>query len=307
MNNKAIKIINLQRFMLMILFFLFIVFVLVGCVPKMHHATNHIKIVSSLDFYGEVAKIVVGDKGSVTSIIDKPNIEPHEYEPTTNTAKTVNSANIVIYNGLGYDSWMPRLVADNQATTQVNVAKTIAHKQYGENEHLWYNPKTMSKLAEYLARVFSRYQPKNKAFFHANARHYQQSLKPITKIINKLKHGSHDNLVNTSEPVFDYSLKAMGYKINNNHFAQAIQNGTDPSPKDIQQMNHDIKTHKIAFFVLNKQETNEITDSIVHKCYRSGIPVLKVTESKPNGKNYKQWMISQYEELAKIQQKENNK
>ncbi len=192
----------------------------------------------------------------------------------------------MIYNGLGYDAWMPRLAADNRAATQVNVAQSIAHKQNGANEHLWYNTQTMSHLASYLERVFSRDQPKNKAIFQANARHYQQSLQPIKRLVNQLKRGSHGQLVNASEPVLDYALTAMGYKINNNHFAQAVQNDTDPSAKDIQQMDRDIKTHKIAFFVLNEQETNEITDGIVKQCHRFGIPVLKVTESKPAGKTY---------------------
>ncbi|WP_369473055.1 metal ABC transporter solute-binding protein, Zn/Mn family [Secundilactobacillus kimchicus] len=91
---------------------------------------------------------------------------------------------------------------------------------------------------------------KIRLFFQANARRYQQSLQPIKRLVSQLKRGSHGKLVNTSEPVFDYALTAMGYKINNNHFAQAVQNDTDPSPKDIQQMDHDIKTHKIAFFCL---------------------------------------------------------
>ncbi len=65
------------------------------------------------------------------------------------------------------------------------------------------------------------------------------------------------------------------------------------------------KPIKSLFFVLNAQETNEITDGIVKQCQRFGIPVLKVTESKPVGKTYQQWMMSQYQELAKIQQKAN--
>ncbi|WP_288527865.1 metal ABC transporter solute-binding protein, Zn/Mn family [uncultured Secundilactobacillus sp.] len=290
-----------QHFVLTGFGLMFIGLFLVSCAPKPHHASHRIEVVSSLDFYGEVAQSVVGDKGHVTSIINRPSIEPHEYEPTTNTAKIVSDADVVIYNGLGYDDWMPRLAADNRAATQVNVAQSIAHKQNGANEHLWYNTQTMSHLAIYLARVFSRDQPKNKAIFQANARHYQQSLQPIERLVNQLKRGSHGQLVNASEPVFDYALTAMGYKINNNHFAQAVQNDTDPSPKDIQQMDRDIKTHKIAFFVLNAQETNEITDGIVKQCHRFDIPVLKVTESKPAGKTYQQWMLAQYQALAKIQ------
>lgn len=278
-----------------------IMLTLTGC-NSSHKTTNgKLDIVSSLDFYGEVAQTVAGDKGQVTSIINKPSMEPHEYEPTTNTAKTVSDADVVIYNGLGYDSWMPRLAVDNADTTRVNVASDIAHAKDGDNEHLWYDTDVMIHLADYLASAFSKRQPQNAGVFRANARTYKRQLQPIVKLVNQLKKNSHGELVNASEPVFDYALKAMGYRINNNHFAQAVQNDTDPSPKDIRQMDSDIKHHKIAFFVLNKQETNAVTNDLLKLCRQQDVPVLKVTESKPAGQNYVQWMMSQYQALAKIQ------
>lgn len=67
----------------------FIAVLLVGCTSRTttSHDSHRINVVASLDFYGETAKAVLGDKGTVTSIIDKPSMEPHEFEPTTKTAK----------------------------------------------------------------------------------------------------------------------------------------------------------------------------------------------------------------------------
>lgn len=272
-----------------------------------HQNSHRINVVASLDFYGETAKAVLGNKGTVTSIIDRPSMEPHEFEPTTNTAKTVSNADVIIYNGLGYDAWMTRLAADNTDTTKINVAQSVMNKQDGDNEHIWYDMVTMPKLANRLAREFAKRQPQNKTYFKANAKRYIQSLKPLQQELVKLKRNSHGARVNVSEPVFDYALTAMGYKQNNNHYAQAVQNDTDPSPRDIKQMQSDIRHHKIAFFVVNTQEISRMTTNLLHLAKKSGVPIVRVTESQPTGENYESWMLGQFKQVERIQEKATQK
>lgn len=281
----------------------FIATMLAGCTSKTTapQHSHQINVVASLDFYGETAKAVLGDKGTVTSIIDKPSMEPHEYEPTTNTAKLVSKANVIVYNGLGYDTWMNRLSADNTGTTKINVAQGIMNKQNGDNEHIWYNLKTMPKLANALAEQFGKRQPQNKAYFKQNAKRYIQSLKPLDQKVAQLRRNSRQARVNVSEPVFDYSLTEMGYRQNNNHYAQAVQNDTDPSPKDIKQMQADIRHHKIAFFVVNTQEISKMTTNLLSLAKKSGVPIVRVTESQPAGTTYKTWMMRQFNEVQRAQ------
>lgn len=278
---------------------------LTGCQTQ-SAATRHphrINVVASLDFYGEAAKAVLGNKGTVTSIIDKPGMEPHEFEATTNTAKAVSNASVIVYNGLGYDSWMTRLAADNTGTAKINVAGDILRKRDGDNEHVWYDMQTMPKLANALAKQFAKQQPQNRAYFEANAKRYIKSLAPLKAEIAKLKKGSHHERVNVSEPVFDYALTAMGYRQNNNHYAQAVQNDTDPSPKDIKQMQADIKQRKITFFVVNTQEISKMTTNLLQLAQKSHVPVVRVTESQPANTTYEQWMMQQFKQIERIQQK----
>ena len=104
---------------------------------------DKIKVVTTTDFYGQVAEEVLGNKGKVTSIINNPSVDPHDYEPTTQTAKQVSNANIVIYNGLGYDSWITKL---SNGKKKIDVATDVMHAKDGDNEHLWYNSKQWVSL-----------------------------------------------------------------------------------------------------------------------------------------------------------------
>ena len=259
-------------------------------------ASDQINVVSTLDFYGEVADAVLGDHGNVTSLITSSSVDPHDFEPTTKTAKTVAKADLVIYNGAGYDDWVTKL---NPKKT-LSVASLMNVKD-GDNEHVWYDPETMSKLADRLVTEFSKLQPENKATFKKNAAKYKKSLTKLTTLLDKIKKNSNNQKVAVSEPVFDYSLQKMGYKISNTHFAQATEEGSDPSYSDIRKLQNDIKNKKIAFFVQNTQSDSSVIKNIVKLCKKYGVPVVKVTETLPKGKTYVTWLQSEYQAVLKAQ------
>ena len=81
---------------------------------------DQLKVVTTTDFYGEVAQAVLGSHGKVTPIITSPSVDPHDYEPTTKTAKLVAKADLAVYNGLEYDSWIKKLGAKTYTALDVS-------------------------------------------------------------------------------------------------------------------------------------------------------------------------------------------
>ena len=268
---------------------------------------SKIQVVASLDFYGEVAKAVGGNKVSVQSIINNPAVDPHDYEPTTKVGKSVASADLVVASGIGYDGWMDKVVKSaDKSKNYLRVADDLMNKKEGDNEHIWYDPRTMPKLANTLADKFAKKDPADKATFKANAKKYIASLDDLNTLINKLKSKVNGQLVDVSEPVFGYALDYLGYKVNDDHFSKSTEDGTDYSAKDIHGIETDIKEKKIAFFVNNIQASSKTVNQLVKLAEQNNVPVLKVTETLPKGKNYRTWMTSQYQQLEKIQDQAKN-
>lgn len=268
---------------------------------------SKIQVVASLDFYGEVAKAVGGNKVSVQSIINNPAVDPHDYEPTTKVGKSVASADLVVASGIGYDGWMDKVVKSaDKSKNYLRVADDLMNKKEGDNEHIWYDPRTMPKLANTLADKFAKKDPADKATFKANAKKYIASLDDLNTLINKLKSKVNGQLVDVSEPVFGYALDYLGYKVNDDHFSKSTEDGTDYSAKDIHGIETDIKEKKIAFFVNNIQASSKTVNQLVKLTEQNNVPVLKVTETLPKGKNYRTWMTSQYQQLEKIQDQATN-
>lgn len=260
-------------------------------------ATNKLNVVATTNFYGEIAHEVLGNHGRVTSIINSPNVDPHDFTPTTATAKKVAKAELVVENGIGYDSWINRL----QPRRTLSVGKLCgAHN--GDNEHLWYNTDNIRKYVDALTQQASQLMPKDASIFKQNARKYKQKLLKLDNKMHLISTKRTNSKVAVSEPVFDYALQKMGFKVIDNHFALAIEEGSDPSYTDIRDLQNDIKNHRIAFFVLNKQDESKVVDNIVQLCHMHHVPVLKVTETMPTDATYISWFNDELDQLAQIMQ-----
>lgn len=244
-----------------------------------------IRVVTGLNFYGEVAKHVAGQHGQVTSFINSSAVDPHDYQLGAKQAEEVAKSNVVIKNGVGYDNWMNKLVkaSGNQDAKVVNVGKIVGKKN-GDNEHLWYRPTTVKQLANALASQYSKLDPNHAKEYRANVHRYIASLKPLDQQIAKDKQqvNLQKKKVAVSEPVFDYALEDMGYQVMDKHFEKAVEDGTDPSPKDIHQLQQAIRKHQIAFFVDNTQASDRVVKNLVTLAEENNVPVLKVTETKPS-------------------------
>lgn len=265
-------------------------------------SNQKITIVASTDFYAEIAKTVAGEHGTATAIIKDANVSPEDYEPTTTVAKKVSGADIVLANGLGYDAWLNKLAKTSKNTKLIRVGEDVLNKKTGVNPHLWNDPETMSKTANYLATELGKKDPKNRDYYKKNAKKYVASLKPVNDLITKISKKADGQTVAQTEPVFEYMLDALGYKIMDTDFSEAIEEGNDPSPATLAALKSAITNHKIAFFVNNTQTSSSTVSNLIDLAKKNDIPVVNVTETIPNGENYVSWKLKELKAIEKVTQ-----
>lgn len=261
-------------------------------------SSDKISIVTSTNVYADIAKNIVGKYGTATAIITNSSTDPHDFEPTTADAKKMANADIIVANGLGYDSWMNKL-ASSVSKKPVLVGEDLMDLKKGDNPHIWYDLDMPTKYVDYLVKRLSKLDKKHAAYFKENGKKY---LAKVTKLkqLAKSADGKSKKPVYVSEPVFDYALEEAGYKIGDKEFEEAIENGTDPTPKMINQMTSAIKAKKIAFFVNNTQASSSTVKNFVKLAKENNIPVLNVRETIPNNTTYLAWMKENYQNLAKV-------
>jgi len=257
-----------------------------------------IAIVAAENFYGDVAEQVGGAKVKVTSILTNPDQDPHLFEASASTARSLAAARIVIYNGADYDPWMTKLLSASRGPGRVTieVAKLVG-KKAGDNPHLWYDPATMPAVAKALATQLAKLDPEHRGDYEARRDAFVTSLKPLDDKIATLRQQYSGVSITATEPVAGYLVEAIKLKMRNPRFQLAIMNNTEPSASEIAAFQKDLKTRAVKVLLYNSQTSEELTEKMRAIAKASGVPVVGVTETEPEGKKYQDWMLSELSAL----------
>jgi len=265
--------------------------------------TTVINAIGAENEYANVLSQIGGKYVHVSSILNNPNTDPHTFESSPSVASEVSAAQLIVQNGVGYDTFMNKIesASPNPKRKVIIVQNLLGLPDDTPNPHLWYSPKTMPAAAKAMAADLSALLPAHKALFQANLKKFDDSLAPWLNAIAAFKQKYPNTPVATTEPVADYMLQAAG---TNNltpfTFQADIMNGVDPSPQDIALQNGFFTQHKAKVFVYNQQVVDSLTTSIRETALKAGVPVVGVYETMPTpGFDYQSWMLAEVNALQK--------
>ena len=251
--------------------------------------TTVINAIGAENEYANVLSQIGGKYVHVTAILDNPNTDPHTFEASPQVAQEVSNAQLIVQNGVGYDSWMSKIESASPSSQRkvIVVQHVLGLPDSTPNPHLWYDPKTMPAAAKVMATDLSALQPGHAAYFRANLAKFDSSLTPWLTAIAQFKAAYPGTSAATTEPVADYLLTAMG--IDNRTpftFQSDIMNGVDPAPQDIALENSFFSKHQVKVFCYNEQVVDALTSSIRQNAGKDGVPVVGVYETMPTGYDY---------------------
>ncbi len=266
-------------------------------------ASGQVTAVGAENQYANVIGQIGGRYVRVTAIESNPNTDPHSFEASPSVANAVATAQLVVQNGIGYDTFMNKIeTAAPSSTRKVIVAQNLLGlPDSTPNPHLWYSPATMPAVAKAVTSDLSRMQPAHAGYFAANLRRFDASLRPWYQALARFKAAHPGTPVAVTEPVGDYMLQAAGAKILTPFTMQAdIMNGVDPSPQGVSLQDALFSGHRVKALVYNQQVTDSLTQSFLSQAGKDGIPVVGVYETMPTpGYDYQSWMLAEVQALQK--------
>ena len=259
-----------------------------------------IAVVAAENFYGDVITQIGGNHVAVTSILSNPDEDPHLFEASPSTARALAAAKLVVYNGVDYDPWMEKLLAANRADGRtVLVVGDLVQRKSGDNPHLWYNPATMPAVAQAVTQTLVTLDPTNKADYEHGRDAFVASWQPFQKKVAALHQKFAGIEVTATEPVAGYLCGALGLKSRNQEFQLAIENDSEPTPKQVAAFENDLKTHAVKVLFYNNQATDDLAKRMQDMAQANKIPVVGVSETEPPNTKYQNWMSGELDALEK--------
>lgn len=267
-------------------------------------ASAPVSVVASTNVYGDIAKTVGGSAVTVTSIIDNPDKDPHEYQAHAQTRLALSKAKLVIENGGGYDDFVDVMLESASSKPMViNVVDlSVRNRQPAGvefNEHVWYDLTAVMKLATQLATDLSAAAPEQAATIKANADAFSGRLLRLQQQEAAIKAEHAGDQVAITEPVPMYLLQAAGL-VNKTpgKFSEAIEEDTDAPPAILKETEALFDKHQVKLLAYNEQTTGPQTEAVLAAAKRNNIPVVPVTETLPAGQTYLSWMQANLEAVS---------
>jgi zinc/manganese transport system substrate-binding protein len=283
-----------------------LVLALAGCsaAPAHNSGDGVLRVVASTNVYGDIAATIGGGTVEVTSLIDDPAQDPHEFEANGRVQLALSRADVVIVNGGGYDDFATTMLEASGNTT-ARVINAVDLSGYdaeaaGFNEHVWYDYPTMRTVAKAIAAALDIADPSHTGMYDGRADGVVTELDALIQLEGSIAAAAHGAGAIVTEPVPLYALEASGLdNLTPPDFSAAIEEGTDVPPALLQSVLNLIGDGSADVVLYNQQTGGAQTDAVLDVATDNRVPAIGVFETVPDGLDYFSWQNAFLQDLLR--------
>ena len=224
-----------------------------------------LRVVASFSILADMVREVGGPAVAVTALVG-PDADAHVYTPSPADVKRVAGAQLLVFNGLGFEGWLQRLVKASGYRGKVLLASqgvkplqevALGGKDHGghdhgsQDPHAWQNLSLGRQYVENIRAALVQALPAQAAAITQRARDYQAQLQALD---TELRSGlaavpQAQRRVITTHDAFAYLGANYGIEF---LAAQGWNSGSEPSARDVAQLIRQIRTQRVrAVFMEN--------------------------------------------------------
>jgi len=246
--------------------------------------STEISVMTSFYPLYEFTKQVGQDKVHV-SLLVPPGIEPHDWEPTINELQKMYEANLIVINGIGFESWVDDIDTINSGVMIVDTSAGISLINIDHSNvdpHIWLNPVMAKIQVTNIVNALIKIDPTNEKFYRDNAKSYQAKLDSLdTKIKNELSACKKDFI--TFHNAFSYF--SIQYDLNQHTIIRSNDSHSEPTLKTLEQIINLAKKFNIDV-IFAEEALDTRTSQVIANEIGAKVLVLSPIEVGDENSNY---------------------
>jgi len=177
--------------------------------------SGRLRVVATTTQVQDFVRVVGGNRVDVVGLL-KPNVDPHDYEPSPADTDAVARARVIVRSGVGIDRWLDPLIRSAETDGTVVDASTGVElrKLHGQPDpHIWHDPRNAEKMAITVERALVRADPAGGSIYARNLATYLNELGALdVEIQSSLAPLTNRKLV-TDHDAFGYYAARYGLQI----------------------------------------------------------------------------------------------
>lgn len=211
-------------------------------------------IVTTTTYLGDLCEQIGGDCVDVIKLCG-PGVDPHVYVPTAQDVKSFESADVVVYNGVGMEGQMARILGKLEASgakifcaeSSIPTDKLLQFDEDGTmvvDPHVWNDIDIWKGVAQGLTAKLSSLYPEQAATFQANLASYEKELDELKAYIESrvAELSEEKRFLITSHDAFSYFAHAFKLEV---MALQGLSTATEAGTKDISDLAEVIIAHNL--------------------------------------------------------------
>ncbi|WP_422742661.1 zinc ABC transporter substrate-binding protein AztC [Micromonospora sp. WMMD754] len=233
----------------------------------------HSRIVVTTNILGDVVNEIVGDEAGV-SVLMKPNADPHSFAISAREAHTMQTADLVVYNGLGLEEGVLRHVeaAKAEGVHTVEVGTRIDSMEYRDGDaaglpdpHFWTDPARVATAVRVLAdEIVDHVDGVDTRVVRERADAYAKKLGELDADLTRRFAAipAERRVLVTNHHVFGYLADRYDFRV----VGAIIPSGTtlaSPSSSDLASLVTAIRTHRVPAIFVDTSQPARLAEVLV--------------------------------------------
>ena len=196
-----------------------------------------IDVVASFSILGDMVEQVAGDRANITTIVGA-DADAHLYTPNAGDAVAVTEADLIITNGMGFETWSATLIETSGTKATIAVATAGIEPLLVDGEvdpHAWNSLTNGIIYVNNIEAALSAASPADAPMFKKNADAYRAELMALhNRALSDIARLPADKrVVVTAHDAFGYLASAYGLSF---LAPQGIDTEAEPSAKELAEL-----------------------------------------------------------------------
>lgn len=252
--------------------------VLTGCgndTAESDNGNGKLDVVTTTGMIGDLVENIGGKHVEVTSLMG-PGVDPHLYKATQGDVKTLDSADMIFYNGLHLEGKMTdifEMMSKDKPTIAVTEDfKENQLRKVGASEHdphVWFDVKLWIVAAEAVKKELIAKDPDHEAEYRENYEEYVLQLEELDKYVHEEidKVPEDQRVLVTAHDAFGYYGQSYGLDVRG---LQGINTLSEYGSKDVTDMRNYLVENKIKAIFIESSVPRKAIEAVIQGAGKQG-------------------------------------
>ncbi|MGG3555391.1 zinc ABC transporter substrate-binding protein [Peribacillus frigoritolerans] len=255
-----------------------VLLVLTGCgndTAESDNGNGKLDVVTTTGMIGDLVENIGGKHVEVTSLMG-PGVDPHLYKATQGDVKTLDSADMIFYNGLHLEGKMTdifEMMSKDKPTIAVTEDfKENQLRKVGATEHdphVWFDVKLWIVAAEAVKKELIAKDPDHEAEYRENYEEYVLQLEELDKYVHEEinKVPEDQRVLVTAHDAFGYYGQSYGLDVRG---LQGINTLSEYGSKDVTDMRNYLVENKIKAIFIESSVPRKAIEAVIQGAGKQG-------------------------------------